>query len=672
MRLMHPLHLAMLLATLPLVAPADATLFMTLSPPAPSLSPRRLLPSRAASASANADDEGDAEYGSGLFSPPPLSPPSTPPLIIEAAPISTIVTSLLAVIITAFALLRIMCCCCCRPRGPSILAFIALGAVPANVARIVSGVGAILPDNSNVTVWLHANEWECHLDGIVDDYATNERNCAGLSLAQTLSISAPLWAAALAVYLMVRSCSSRRGGWLCSCLTHVMRWLICLGLPLFACALLAFDRSCDMTNRPRLPAALRSACNAIHAPHFHSWAELMRELTSRELGTRGGDYAIALLFTPCALAVLMTVLALIFGCATCCKKGPRPESREPLGASVIFLALALPVWLLPVCLVAARKWLVGAHTRAALPWLALAADALFPAIGLLAAGCWLCCGWRSKRASTSESRQALSEVLTEVLDEDVGGGGGGVNDSTARASGGINSSVASSTRTGSSSFGGTWARGGGSVEASERRAPLLQGSRLDSAADPPPGPPPDSAALRTKRVSWNGRAAESDGPSSERRPSGARPMAGDSHPPAANPFGAGGDGPGASSCHTLSLPADVPRAPAAKAGWLNKEGHSMGYKGWKRRWCVVEDGLFQYFESFDSARDQPLGLVPLQGASIRQPKTARANRPSIVGPTVGPAWRLDTAATGNDKFHQKCAAPPLSLSPLVAAALRRV
>ena len=88
----------------------------------------------------------------------------------------------------------------------------------------------------------------------------------------------------------------------------------------------------------------------------------------------------------------------------------------------------------------------------------------------------------------------------------------------------------------------------------------------------------------------------------------------------------------------------------------------MGYKGWKRRWCVVEDGLFQYFESFDSARDQPLGLVPLQGASIRQPKTARANRPSIVGPTVGPAWRLDTAATGNDKFHQKCAAPPLSLS----------
>lgn len=94
------------------------------------------------------------------------------------------------------------------------------------------------------------------------------------------------------------------------------------------------------------------------------------------------------------------------------------------------------------------------------------------------------------------------------------------------------------------------------------------------------------------------------------------------------------------------------RVPKAKAGWLFKEGHVS--KAWKRRWCVVENGLFQYFESFDSPHDKSLGLVPLQGATIRDPKTARKRRSSLGGPIVGPAWRLDTAAAGKkDSFHRK-------------------
>ena len=99
----------------------------------------------------------------------------------------------------------------------------------------------------------------------------------------------------------------------------------------------------------------------------------------------------------------------------------------------------------------------------------------------------------------------------------------------------------------------------------------------------------------------------------------------------------------------LSSPENL-HVPKPKAGWLFKEGHFS--KRWKRRWCVVENGLFQYFESFDSPNDKVLGLIPLQGAIIRDPKTAR-KRSSLSGPTVGPAWRLDTAAHKRDTFHQK-------------------
>jgi hypothetical protein len=103
-----------------------------------------------------------------------------------------------------------------------------------------------------------------------------------------------------------------------------------------------------------------------------------------------------------------------------------------------------------------------------------------------------------------------------------------------------------------------------------------------------------------------------------------------------------------------SLPAPSPMnlaVPPAKAGWLHKEGHVT--KGWKRRWCVVENGLLQYFESFDSPREKYLGMVPLQGASIREPKSTRVRRSSM-GVPVGPAWRLDTAAKAKkDAFHSK-------------------
>ena len=73
---------------------------------------------------------------------------------------------------------------------------------------------------------------------------------------------------------------------------------------------------------------------------------------------------------------------------------------------------------------------------------------------------------------------------------------------------------------------------------------------------------------------------------------------------------------------------------------------------------MLESGLFQYYESFDSTRDKPLGLVPLHGATIRAPKKERGKRPSLLGASssaakVGPAWRLDTAATATDGFHHK-------------------
>ena len=80
---------------------------------------------------------------------------------------------------------------------------------------------------------------------------------------------------------------------------------------------------------------------------------------------------------------------------------------------------------------------------------------------------------------------------------------------------------------------------------------------------------------------------------------------------------------------------------AGISGWLEKKGKDL-LQGWKRRWCVVENGLLQFFESFDSPTDKALGLVPLHGATLGEPKTARSRRSSLGGSAVGPAWRLDT------------------------------
>jgi hypothetical protein len=65
----------------------------------------------------------------------------------------------------------------------------------------------------------------------------------------------------------------------------------------------------------------------------------------------------------------------------------------------------------------------------------------------------------------------------------------------------------------------------------------------------------------------------------------------------------------------------------------------------------VENGLFSYFESFEAERRgaAPLGLVPLQGATLREPKTPRKE----VQHAIGPAWRLDTAAQSSDAFRAK-------------------
>ena len=75
-------------------------------------------------------------------------------------------------------------------------------------------------------------------------------------------------------------------------------------------------------------------------------------------------------------------------------------------------------------------------------------------------------------------------------------------------------------------------------------------------------------------------------------------------------------------------------------------GHEYTHCAIVVKGCPTEGSTEQQLCIMESVIEG-VGLVPLQGASIRQPKTARANRPSIVGPTVGPAWRLDTAATGN-------------------------
>jgi hypothetical protein len=97
--------------------------------------------------------------------------------------------------------------------------------------------------------------------------------------------------------------------------------------------------------------------------------------------------------------------------------------------------------------------------------------------------------------------------------------------------------------------------------------------------------------------------------------------------------------------------------PPAKEGWLHEEGHDL-MKVWRRRWVVIENGLMQIYESERATlTNPPIGLVPLNGASLRDPKSERGRRPSVGGASTGPAFRIDTAAKEKDTFYRKCARP---------------
>ena len=91
--------------------------------------------------------------------------------------------------------------------------------------------------------------------------------------------------------------------------------------------------------------------------------------------------------------------------------------------------------------------------------------------------------------------------------------------------------------------------------------------------------------------------------------------------------------------------------PARKAGWLWKEGHKV--KSWKRRWCILDNGVLFYFEAAEASNAKPKGTIPLRGALLRDPKTPRGRRPSLSGPVLGAVWRIETAVSSSSSVHKK-------------------
>ena len=617
-------------------------------------------------------------------SPPPLQPPLLPAPILEAASYTAIVSSAISILATLFAFASLLVNCCSRHRRlPSMLLLVALGACPSDVARVISGVADVLPHNTTVAQW--ADEWQCRAaaggsrgggsayngwDGS-GGTALNERNCAVLAMAHVLSTAAPLWAASLALHLIGRTicCVTSRAGCGWRCLVLFARLCFCVGVPMLTCAILAADRSCDAFNVPHLPPWASSLCNATHAPHFESWSDLSGGVASSGAAARAGDALPLVLFgSPFALAIGLSLLALLFCPATCAiervhaaqlqyspsdvaARGSWARPRrglEPLCASFAFLALAVPVWLLPLARAAAQLWMDRPPAASeALPWLGVASSAFHPCIGALAVLCWVCGAQRAGRgAATTATR---------------GEGGGAVD------VGGLTSGSGGHPLAGARLENAHTGLLNAQPVAARAEAPAYRND-VEAVSNDPGSSSNDAASgglggWLAGLFAGGGRSDAAPHSEGDVRGAGGgeptcqptcQPLVVHSSPDASS-AAASAAGSSSSALHAplLMPPTIAPglRAPDHKAGWLYKEGHRT--KGWKRRWCVIENGLFQYFESFDSPYEKALGLVPLHGARLGEPKTARSRRLSLGGATIGPAWRLDTAAQSRDAFHQK-------------------
>ena len=380
--------------------------------------------------------------------PPLLPPPLFPTPILEAASYTAIVSSAVSLLATLLAYSSVVVNCCRRQRRlPSMLLLIALGAAPSDVARVISGVADVLPHNSTVVQW--ADEWQCRPSTIIGSSSTrDERNCAALAMAHVLSTSAPLWGAILALHLIGRTicCVTSRNGCGWRCVISLGRLCVGVGLPVLACAILAADRSCDASNAHHLPPWALRLCNDTHAPHFESWAALSGGVASSGAAARSGDFLPLVLYgLPFAMAVGLSLLALLFSPATCAIErvhaqqqqlahmqmqmqfaadggsAQPPEAMsstrlvvarrglEPPCASFGFLALSVPVWLLPLARAAAQLWLARPPAASeALPWLGVASSALHPLVGTLAVLCWVCGAQRAGRtAATTAERTGL-------------------------------------------------------------------------------------------------------------------------------------------------------------------------------------------------------------------------------------------------------------------------
>ena len=485
------------------------------------------------------------------------------------------------------------------------LILIALGAAPSNVARVISGTADILPHNLTVVQW--ADEWQCHLGA---SGAHNERNCAVLAMAHVLSTSAPLWAASLALHIIGRTmcCVTSRAGCCWRFAIHCSRQCVCIGLPLLICTILAADRSCAASNVAYLPSWAPRLCNMTHAPHFDSWAGLAGGIASSGTAARDGDgLPLAIYGTPFALAVTLSLVALLFGPATCAiervhtyhlrlqqtQNGvhnvvpPSPRrGLEPLCASFAFFALSVPVWLLPLARAASQLWMERPPLASeALPWLGVTSSTLHPCVGALAVLCWTCGARRAGRAaiasgaetaaSASHGAVSMEDARTGLLNAQPMTSSGSMVRASTNAHGGQNGSGGrGGGGSGSGSGGGS---GGGSGSSSGGRSSGGSGGSTcgfagSSRGEPATRPP----LLLIARQPQTHSQEESD----HRRNS--QPA---SHS-AIVPFSADCGAPAPASLSPP--PAPSLRVPEHKAGWLYKEGHMS--RGWKRRWCVVEQG----------------------------------------------------------------------------------
>ena len=195
-------------------------------------------------------------------------------------------------------------------------------------------------------------------------------------------------------------CVTSRAGCCWRFAIHCSRQCVCIGLPLLICTILAADRSCAASNVAYLPSWAPRLCNMTHAPHFDSWAGLAGGIASSGTAARDGDgLPLAIYGTPFAIDVTLSMVALLFGPATCAiervhtyhlrlqqtQNGvhnvvpllkPR-RGLEPLCASFAFFALSVPVWLLPLARAASQLWMERPPLASeALPWLGVTSSTL--------------------------------------------------------------------------------------------------------------------------------------------------------------------------------------------------------------------------------------------------------------------------------------------------------